>query len=150
MKGPDQFMKDALKRIFVPHLITLGYSGKYPHFRKKHDGLLHLASVQFWKYGGSFIVEVAKHPAGPKQTSWGELVPEEKIDVAYAPPTERARLQRNGNNGTESGWFRFSQFESDKAKYDALAKEVSSLFAQAEHWLASAEAGPSIHTHGAL
>jgi hypothetical protein len=100
MADSDKRMKAALKKVLVPALKERGFSGKYPEFQRKVGETLHLVSVQFYKYGGSFFVECAHHPAGEKKESGGELVPENKITVARTPIWNRVRLHHTCDRGS--------------------------------------------------
>jgi hypothetical protein len=58
-------MNAALKRVFVPHLRSSGFTGSLPHFRRKLECRIDLLSVQFFSGGGSFGVEIAScEPTG--------------------------------------------------------------------------------------
>ncbi|MBB2495819.1 DUF4304 domain-containing protein [Aquipseudomonas ullengensis] len=145
VKGPNDLIKDALKRVLVPHLTELGYSGKYPHFQKKQYDLLHLITISFsWPFS-RFILDIGTFPAGDitDPSRYGKAIPEGKIDATFAFP--RARL---GPDSQVTSWFHYSDFGSDIEKYETIAKEVSSLLYQAEAWLESRVVGSCIQTLG--
>ncbi len=52
-------MLSALKKHTFPLLKEQGFTGKYPHFRRKSEGCIELISFFTNKWGGSFTVEVS-------------------------------------------------------------------------------------------
>jgi hypothetical protein len=143
MAGADKKMRNALKRTLIPYLESEGFGGKFPDFQRKEKDVLHLLSVHFDKHGGGFYLEFAKHPVGDKKTSWGEIVPEQKLNVAYAPAEDRARLQENANpNSLREDWFRFDNLS--ESEIEALVKRVIALFTQVNDWLRDKKVGKNI------
>ena len=139
-------MRKALKRCLLPKMKRLGFSGSGSKFQRTSTDWLDLVSIQYWKYGGQFILEFARRERGALHTSWGEVVPEEKLDVAYVSPSLRARLeQRGADSGEGFRGFKFSGFAEDTARYEALAAQVAALLPQVEEWLQSGKAGEHIH-----
>ena len=54
--------KNVIKEIqtsIVPKLRELGFTGSYPHFRRKNTEGYDLLSFQFNRYGGSFLIEMS-------------------------------------------------------------------------------------------
>jgi hypothetical protein len=110
--------------------------------RPDHQDLL---AIQYHKYSGSFILEFGRRERGPLQTSWGPLVPEEKLDVMYLPPTQRARLQETDANAKDIfAGFSFQEFGEDSSKYEALARLVTELLPQVDVWLSSGEKSANV------
>ena len=54
-------MVNALKIKIVPELRSQGFTDSYPHFRRFTDEKIDLLTIQFNKWGGSFLVEVSLH-----------------------------------------------------------------------------------------
>jgi uncharacterized protein DUF4304 len=52
-------MIDALRRVIVPTLRNMGFTGSFPHFRRIRETRIDLLTFQFNRSGGSFVVEVA-------------------------------------------------------------------------------------------
>jgi len=69
----------ALKAEFVPALKERGFKGSFPHFRRIKPDKIDLLTVQFDKWGGGFVIEIAK--CGPEgiTTSWGLHIPPNKV-----------------------------------------------------------------------
>ena len=51
-------MTAEYKRVVVPILRELGYSGTFPHFRRTRGKRVALLGFQFSSWGGKFCVEV--------------------------------------------------------------------------------------------
>jgi len=122
-----------------------GFAVRYPHFQRKRDGLLELVSLQHDKWGGGFFLEFAKHAAGDLETSWGERVPEARIEVAYTDPGTRARLlATTRHSNTPKDYFRYESFADDGEQCDALVSEVVNLLPQIFEWFESGSVGPNV------
>ena len=141
-------MRKALKKVLLPELSRIGFIGASSNFQRRSAENLDLLSIQYWKYGGQFILEFARRKRGTLNTSWGE-VQEQNIGVAHMSPLLRARLQQTleASEGLFRG-FKFSGFGEDLANYIALANEVASLLPQVNAWLENGVAGENIHTLG--
>lgn len=149
MSREGDLMRKALKRALLPELKLLGFDGTSSSFQRKSDKALDLLSIQYWKYGGQFILEFARRERGDLHTSWGEVIPEERLDVAHTSPTQRARLQRKDDTSEEVfRGFKFEGFGEDQTKFDALANQVASLLPQVIAWLETGVAGENVHAVG--
>lgn len=149
MSREGDLMRKALKKVLLPELKLNGFVGTTSSFQRLSPENLDLLSIQYRKYGGQFILEFARRERGAFSTSWGEIVPEEKIGVAHVSPLRRARLQRtHEESGEVFGGFKFSGFGEDLAKYNALASQVASLLPQVNAWLESGAVGENIHSLG--
>jgi len=137
----DTLVRKSLKKFLLPALKDMGYNGKGWEFQRQSSSL-DLLSVQFWKYGGQFILEAARQPRGDLHTSWGEVVPESQLTVAHAPTLKRARL--GPVEGAGDSWFVYSAFGDDQSRFDALARRVTELLPQLEHWLNTKEVGTHV------
>jgi len=129
-------MRKALKRHWLPELARLGFTGKASRFQRLEPDAQDLLSLQYWKFGGEFILEFARRKRGPFSTPWGAVVPEEKLDVAYLNPLDRARLQQVGPHaGEHFRGFAFHDFGDDESKYEALAMQLVCLMPAVDDWL---------------
>ena len=138
-------LRASTKRILEPAMSAQGFVVRYPHFQRKRDGCLELVSLQHDKWGGGFFLEFAKHDAGDLTTSWGELVPEAQIDVAYTDPGGRARLlATTRHSNTPKDYFRHESFAEDRAQCDALVAEAVRLLPQVFEWFENGSVGPNI------
>ncbi len=95
-----QIMLNTLKKHTFPILLELGFTGKYPNFRRNLDNCIELISFQTNKWGGSFTIEVsAIFPNGKnKNYELYEGVTEETFGVEAT--NHRYRLP-----GMFDGWF---------------------------------------------
>lgn len=110
----------------VPRLRELGFKGSFPHFRRLLPSRTDLLTVQFDKYGGGFVVEIATAPAGEFRTDWGDTVRAKELTADYLPPTERLRLGAKEVGGDH--WFRYDQgWFRRTPSFDELSDRVSQL-----------------------
>lgn len=122
-----QAMIATLKQLVIPHLRALGFKGSFPHFRRLLEDRTDLLMFQFDRYGGGFVVEIAKCPPGDFVTSWGERIPAKKLEVYYLHPDRRFRL---GTASTgEDHWFRYDHGGHWRRHqvFERLAHEVVQL-----------------------
>ena len=79
------------------------------------------------------------------KTSWGKIVEEDKLDVAYVHPVDRARLVENmEREGPNLHGFEYAGFGDNENKYLELAADVGQLLSQVDDWLAKREIGPNV------
>lgn len=144
MSREGDMMRKALKRHVVPALRALGFIGKTSKFQRLLPENQDLLSIQYNKYGGSFILEFGRRERGPLYTSWGPVIPEEKLEIIYLSPMHRGRLQEAEAQELFSG-FSFQDFGEDIGKYEALAIRVATLLPQIDIWLSMGRKGENIH-----
>ena len=145
MSREGDLMRKALRKHLFPALAAAGFVGKSIHFMRLRDDSQDLLSIQYWKYGGSFILEFGRRDRGPLLTAWGPVIPEESLEVAYLPVRDRARLQeRDAPPDDTFAGFSFTGFGEDVAKYEQLALRVASDLPQVDAWLSRREVGPDI------
>ena len=124
----------ALRRVLVPGLRRRGFRGSMPHFRRLQPTRIDLLTVQFSRWGGEFVVEIAKAPPSGVTMYWGEFVPPAKLDANHIGADLRLRL---GTSPTRADhWFKFDSAQTP-ADFDVVAAQVVSyLDSQAEpYWL---------------
>lgn len=148
--SPVKLMNKAIKAELVPALNAAGFIGKYPRLQRFSGDYIHFLSVNQNKPGTAFFLEFGIHPRGEKLTSWGEVVPEEKLILEHVLFTERARLQvrKNGRSSMEEDWFSFEAFGSDLVLYSGLALSVAGMLPQMEEWFANQTEGPNVSACG--
>jgi hypothetical protein len=128
-------MIGALKKLVVPGLRTLGFSGSFPHFRRLLDDRTDLLTFQFDRHGGGFVVELATWPPGEFAMPWGERVPPEKLTAHHIPPNSRLRLGAQAKG--DDYWFRYDHAgERQRGDiFERLAEEVvARISGHAEAW----------------
>lgn len=146
MSREGDLMRRALRRHLLPALASLGFTGKSSKFQRLLPDHQDLLAIQYHKYGGAFILEFGRRERGSLHTSWGPVVPEEKLEVIYLPPTQRGRLQEAETEAQDvfSG-FSFQNFGEDNSKYEALARRVAALLPQVDAWFATGTKGANVH-----
>ncbi len=146
MATSGDLMRRALRRHWLPSLTRLGFSGRTSTFHRLERDAQDLLSLQYWKYGGEFILEFARRPRGPFSTIWGTVVPEEKMEVSHLNPLDRARLQQiEPLAGEHLRGFAFHSFEDDYSKYENLAVQVVELMPAVDAWLRHGTLSTHIH-----
>jgi len=142
-------MSKALKSALVPALKAAGFVGAFPRFRRSSGEQIQFVSVQYHWAQTAFFLEFGSHPAGPKLTSWGELVPEDKLILEHVQVDYRARLQAQvGRGSVLEDWFQFGSFGQDFAAYTELATGIAALFPQIEAWFSTQQQGPNVYRMG--
>lgn len=119
-----QIMLNALKEYTFPVLVEQGFTGKYPHFRRKLDNCIELISFQTNKWGGSFTIEVSAIFPESEQKNYTlhDGATEETFGVEAT--NHRYRLP-----GTFDGWFYYRDVYCkrtllfEKHYYDVSEKE---------------------------
>ena len=146
MSREGDLMRKAIRRHLVPALEGMGFTGKSSKFQRLLPDHQDLLTIQYHKYGGSFVLEFGRRERGPLHTSWGPVVPEEKLEVMYLLPTQRGRLQEGEAEAQDlfSG-FSFQNFGEDSSKYQGLACRVASLLPQVDAWLSAGTRGTNVH-----
>ena len=123
-------MIEALRRVVVPTLRDMRFTGSFPHFRRIRDIQIDLLTFQFNRWGGSFVTEVAFcEPAGWTDRL-GRHVPPQQVRVHDITPKQRLRLGSHPPTQADH-WFRFEP-ESDAVYDDAALETLSLLRSQAE------------------
>lgn len=134
-------MVKALKRHVLPVLREKGFRGSFPHFRRDTEKQTDLLTFQFSRYGGRFVVEIAKCSLGDCTAPWGEVIPANKVTAHHM----NNRLRLGAKTERSDHWFKYDHilYDSDEnAVYDVdeLAKMVVPyLEGQAESWWATGE-----------
>ncbi len=96
-------MKKYLQRKVISELESIGFHGKYPHYRREREDCIELISFQTNSWGGSFTVEVSV--AFPSAESI-----EDKNFYLYDGITEKDitvwnTMERYRLKGMFDGWF---------------------------------------------
>lgn len=127
-------MDRALKDILVPELRGLGFGGSYPHFHRLREGHVDLLTIQFNKYGGSFVAEIAYVGSDGQNLFFEERRGAEPKSLRAGDTTERLRLGsdpaskdplRRGDH-----WFKFSGFSLSALFGDRCRKRAEEVVAR--------------------
>lgn len=119
-------MIKSLKEIFIPEIRKMNFKGSFPHFRRTIDEKTNLLTFQFDRYGGGFVIELANHIGTEFESSWGKVIPLNKLTAHDL--NERQRIYPDTlteDNGKDS-WFRYDKKSilSFGNKFDILANKV--------------------------
>jgi hypothetical protein len=126
-------MDRELKGAAVPLLREAGFTGSFPHFRRRRAEALDLLTFQFDRNGGGFVVELARCSADGCTTHWGKRIPATKVTAWDLHPSARHRIQPRSGSGTDS-WFRF-----DHGQVAATCEELLANLSRVEQWLREAQ-----------
>lgn len=127
--APRQAMENALKQMIDAHLRPAGFSGSFPHLRRRLPNRIDLLSFQFHSAGGRFVVEVAQCGADGFTTRWGKHLPASKVTAQFVVnPPNRVRIGTD-TFGTRDHWYSFGtrNYERPQAlssDYDTVAEQV--------------------------
>jgi hypothetical protein len=98
-------MLDALKTILIPTLKGDGFSGSFPHHRRRGPEFYDLLTFQFDKHGGGFAVELARCLPSGIERPMGHIEAG-KARAWDRHPTYRKRIQPRPGGGADT-WFRY-------------------------------------------
>lgn len=145
-KERDLMIKE-LKLFVIPYLKEIGFTGKFPHFRRINKERIDLLTFQFDKYGGGFAIEIAKYPNKFFTTYWGKKIPQDKITAFDLHPSERHRLgcKDPKSKWGSDYWFRYDKLNLLGNIYQKVSKKVVKLIdSQAEiYWKENKWKSPS-------
>jgi hypothetical protein len=136
-------MTDAFALRVAPVLRERGFTGSVPHFRRISPTRTDLLTVQFDRYGGGFVIEIAVAPPGEYSAPPRGSIPAAKLTAQDLHPRERARV-RPGPDGTPASWFRYDGGPS----VTEVAEQVRALIDQMEAWWAGDKQQANVHSMG--
>jgi uncharacterized protein DUF4304 len=116
-------MLDALKAVLIPSLKCDGFSGSFPHYRRRQSDFYDLMTFQFDKHGGGFVVEIARClPSGIERRTGH--VQAGKARACDRHPNYRKRIKPRQGAGTDA-WFRYDQEEAPAEVARAALRALS-------------------------
>ncbi len=134
-------MAISIKKVLLPEMRRPGFvGGGVANFVRSRGDHRDFLSIQYWTYGGSFILKFSRVPATWVDPDSGE-VPKRVFET---DPLLRKRLIDTEQHKDFRG-FSFKAFGSEQSRYDQLAASVVALLPQVEAWLESGIVGPNIH-----
>lgn len=118
-------MRSALHQHTIPRLRKMGFTGRYPHFRRVREDCIELLSFQTNSYGGCFTVEVSAVFPGHAEPNYTLAEGATLEALTVFSTNRRYRLP-----GMYNGWFhyqdiyrrRFLFFTEYQASADAPGK----------------------------
>lgn len=141
MKTPGQMMAISIRKILLPEIRRLGFGDSgVANFVRSKDAHRDFLSIQYWTYGGSFILDFSRVPVSWVDPDSGE-VPKRVFET---DSLLRRRLIDTEQHKDFRG-FSFKAFGNEQSQYDQLAVSVVALLPQVEAWLEHGIEGPNIH-----
>lgn len=108
-------MRAALQRIVVPALRARGFTGELPHLRRITPEWTWTFSTRTWKWGGRFLVDLGRAPAGSYRTVTGEVIAPAELTSWHLRDADRASL-RAVPNVLEEVWFSYELTTRDRLR----------------------------------
>ena len=157
---PKPTIRAALRRHVVPALRERGFRGELPHLRRITATATHTFTLQVSKWGGEFIIELGRAPAGPYETSTGEVVEPSELTSWHVRDADRARL-RAVPDVLREVWFSYSPRLRDRVvaatrrllkrpplpdRLDRAALEVLAHLPECERWWAGEDRLPHVRS----
>ncbi|RFZ91770.1 DUF4304 domain-containing protein [Mucilaginibacter conchicola] len=113
----------------IPFLRAEGFKGSYPHFTRIKSDRINLLTFQFSMYSSRFVVEIAN--CGVKgNIVFGKQVEPSKSRVHY----QGKRLRVGSIKHKTDHWFEFEKKLIFSDIYKKRAKEIITLWPEAEKW----------------
>ncbi len=141
-------MLATLRALVLPALRQRGFAGDLPHLRRAAAAGTWTFSSQVSKWGGEFIIELGRAPAGPYTARDGALVPPAELTSFHLRLAQRARLCADADPAREV-WFRYSPTLPDRARQqvgelvgrplapdpcERAARQVLELLPECDRW----------------
>lgn len=115
-------MDQALKTIAVPYLREKGYSGSYPHFRKRIDCVVGAVGFQFSQWGPDFYFEAGISRL--KEEGGKETIKSEIRKIKYYNSWPRRR-------------FGDQPISFENEKFKEIAEKMRKVVDEADAWITS-------------
>ena len=97
-----EVMRSAIREYTIPKLQERGFTGRYPHFRRKMGDCIELVSFQTNSWGGSFTVEVSAIFPGGTDTNFANGCDKSPEEMTVFDTNRRYRLP-----GMYDRWFHY-------------------------------------------
>ena len=141
-------MRRALERGVIAGLRAAGFTGAWPHFRRRLTTRIDLVTIRFDKWGGGFYVAIAVAPPSKLRPPivWFAIAAA-KVTAEHVVDYDRRVLRqwrlgaraRKGNH-----WYRYDKSRA-AGRFDALAAKVDAdLARQAEPFWRTARFRPML------
>ena len=109
MSDEKEHMNTKLEEMVIPVLRIAGFQGSLPHFRRIKEAEIDLLTFQTDRYGGGFVIEIAKTENKTFITHWGKEIEPKKITAFDI--TKRIRIHPKGilKDSSTDDWFRYDK-----------------------------------------
>ncbi len=157
LKRDNRLVGKAIRAILVPAIKDLGFTGKYPEFRREHGGEVHFIRIAAAKYGGSFGYSGAWCSAGDFEHWDGKIIAADDVEMAHTQFDNHASVHQMidlcGTDGSQFrgsvGDFEYRYLIEDEAACRELVEEATGCLPALDHWLKTREAGDCLQIGGA-
>jgi hypothetical protein len=152
----NKFIRKAFREIVEPAIKGMGFTGKYPEFRRSAKSETHFILIFTRKYGGGFSISGAWAPRGNFLHWDDQIIPEDKLEFAHTDFDNRAHIERvltlcsvDGRMVRQSaGDFDYEQILADEDACRTLVKEAANALPQLDLWLQTRKANVNISCRG--
>lgn len=153
----NRLVRKSIREVIEPAISDLGFTGKYPEFRRSFGDETHFLLFQPRKYGGGFSISAAWCKRGPF-THWdGVEMDEDEVAFIHTPFEHRASLLRTIPMGIveeqriawrSAGDYDYAFILTDEDACLALAQEAALDLPLLDHWLKTKQPGRGIDCTG--
>jgi hypothetical protein len=149
-KPSTKFIRKAIRDLIEPQIAALGFTGKYPEFRREVPGEIHFLYFFTAKYGGSFSYSAAWDMRGP-DNNWANRT------IAHADFRNRATVQCVTQLWTIDGTpfrapvgpFEYRYMAEDEQACRALVGEAAATLPAVDQWLRTRQDAECLEVGGA-
>lgn len=145
MSADRDAVQRALQEILVPALRERGFKGMLPHFRRLGTGQAQLLTVQFNKWGGSFIIELGRAQRLPYRSRSGRVMTAGQLRAWDLDLEDRVRLHAGATPRREV-WFSFKPglaWWRNADRFQRAARQALAKLPEADAWWAG-EPAPTV------
>lgn len=144
MRSDRDEMRAVLQALVVPLLRSRSFEGSFPRFLRLRADKVEFLAFIFWKYGGSFIVEIATADRQSFPTDLPPLEGEDRMGLWDFAIGDRARL--NARVSQREVWFSFKNtwFRRGPSRFERPARQVAELLPQADAWWSGERVQPNV------
>ncbi|MBX7457496.1 hypothetical protein K3152_04480 [Qipengyuania sp. 1NDH17] len=153
----NRLVRKAIRDLIEPQIAALGFTGKYPEFRRDWQGETHFILFQTRKYGGGFSYSGAWRKRVRYVQSPTYSLPADEAAFVHTDFDDRATVVRIKEVGLvstrEHAWrsvgdFDYEHIVEDEAACRSLVEEALLLLPALDHWLKTREADRGIDARG--
>ena len=153
----NRLIRKAIRELLEPQIGELGFTGKYPEFRRDWRDETHFIAITTRKYGGGFSYAGAWRKRRRYVESPSYSLPAEEVSLAHTDFDDRASVVRIKEMGIVDtrrmawrsvGYFDYEHIVNDEEACRGLVLEAAALLPALDHWLKTREPGLGIDTRG--
>ncbi|RGP40484.1 hypothetical protein BPTFM16_00769 [Altererythrobacter insulae] len=156
-RASNRFVRKAIREIIEPQIVELGFTGKYPDFRRDWNGETHFLSFSSAKYGGSFGYTGAWRKRIPFLEGDHVPLPPDEVTLAHTSFDDRASAVHIIETGLvdsqrmawrSQGNFHYEAIVDDEDACRMLVKDAAAVLPRLDHWLKTREPSLAIDCKG--